>query len=237
MTNILKFDKQGRLQIPERKIEYTPKIMEIIKEAKEYNEENYKIAIKELKEFQNRFFIEKIKELTLETYCYGFKNSFCWWIEKGTMHIAHMLHEGFSREYGIWFSNKKKKYCMTKGKECIEISEDTAKRELEDIKMSIISIINFAKDNKFIEIEEEKGIWHQFKTKIIYLYFPNKILPILSRNTLKNICNNIDVVNYRNGNHLGSSNNLLNSIKLVEPFKNWDSLKISLFLCSIYKEK
>lgn len=215
----IEFDKDGSPIIPVRKTEISQKLNELIEKAMEYNSEDYKKALKELEEFQRIFPIEKIKDLTLEKYCHGFKNSFCWWVEEGTIDVVHTGHDGFNREYGIWFSDKEKQYYKKEGVRKIKIDEETAKVKLEDIKIAIISVINLAKDGKFDEIEEERELWHQVKAKIVYLYFPEKTLPILSKDHLKSICDDFGLIHYGDKRHLKTSHELMSTLKQIDPFK------------------
>ena len=234
------FNPDGSLKVVEIKRELNEEdALDLISKAKEFEDKfdklRYEKALKELKDFQVKFPINSLKDLDLKKYCEGFPDSFCCWVDKKTRNVALIAHLGFNQEFGVWFNNKEEKYYIrtTRGKLIVE--EESAKSKLEEVKMNIIQVLDYAKDNKFRQIDEIKLPWHQVKMKIVYLYYPDRIIPVMSKEQIQFICNKFNVP-FDELSPLDSNHDLLMRIRKIDLLKDWSTQKLSMLFYSIYSE-
>lgn len=129
--------------------------------------------------FQEKFPIEKLKDMTLEDYCIGTgtNNSFCWWIERGLKELGYFV-PGSSRGYLIYWSNSRGEYSLH-GRGVEGKDSETAMREIAEVIYNVVKAKNVA-----------LGASHfgdsSFLVKILNSYYPNEFFPINGRTSLDN---------------------------------------------------
>jgi len=188
-----------------------------------------------INKFQTEFSKEKLKNLTLEDYAAGLENiSFSNWIEVETKEIANM-YGGSAGKFGVYFHKADKRWRDRNHK---TISKEEANKLFLKIKQGILKIIELAKDNKFSEIDElDMECWPIVKSKIIYLYFPeNKITSIMNQNDVKQVCKLLDVP-FEKEHTILSNHRLLEHIKKMNLFSNWDTNEIGHFFYEMFNLK
>ena len=229
----MQFDENGKFVVPEATLEISPEISKIIEKAKGFdkklNKKAYDLALNQIKEFNKKFPKDKLSDLKFEDYLYSNKDSFSYWVDMNTKEVAHMFHDGFNREFGVWHSNKDNKYYITSGVNSKNVTEDVARRRFEEVKQAIISMISYINKNSFNDVDEDKTIWHQIKAKIIYLYFPDKVLPFCSKELVREGCE-IFGVPFDENDAIKSNNYLLMKIKKNPIFKEWHTMKLAQFI-------
>lgn len=242
----MKFDQEtGRIIVPLQplqKIEITPITRSTLtKKAKEFelhwDKDKYNQGVKELNDFQKVFPKGKIKDITLEEYNYINTNSFCRWLEDKTANVALMFGMGFNRGYGVWSSKKGTdiNFRITEGKSDKEVDKKEAQKRFLEVKEDILYVMNKAEDGKWREVEETRFPYHQIRTKIIYLYFSEKIIPIMSKDYLGKIFKHLDI-KFDSENSIACNNELLTMLRGIEEFKEWHTIKIMQFLLWIFPE-
>ena len=206
---------------------------EIVSKAKEFGksfkEKEYNLALEQIKEFNKKFPKEGLDDLKFKEYVYSNHDSLSYWIDVNTGDVAHMFHDGFNREFGVLYSNKQQKYYIAKGVNSLEVSEIIAQTKFEEVKKAIISLIKNIKENKLNYLDEDKKIWHQVKTKIAYLYFPEKFIPICSKDLLKKVCEILGLA-FNENSPLQSNNRLLIKLKSMPIIKDWHTMKLVQFI-------
>ena len=160
------------------------------KEIKDWHEElkqwlevdkNPKTMRQELLDLQNSFIqkfpYEKLSELTLEKYALGKTDSFCHWIEFKT-HLLGSVAGGSSSKWGIYWSKSKQEWIWNKSLDSKRPEEAFLK-----LKKGLLALLHAAFNNQFEKLDvigsEQLGAnRNALRSKPLYLYFPEKFLPI-----------------------------------------------------------
>lgn len=217
-------------------------INNIIEKAKEfeskppslYNPEKTK---KEIEEFTTKFNYEKIKNLTLEDYVLGTdnKDSFSYLLEFKYI-VGASIRGNLASKFYIYTNDKLfQKQMYVVGNKRFEVGYNQAKLEFEKVKETIIKIMDYSKEDNFIAIDDLEILSAMVKSKIIYMYIPEKITSIMSPDRVRKACYLFDV-EFDPDNPIYSNHELLNKIKSIEFFSQWDSYKIGSFLSYLYDE-
>lgn len=196
-----------------------------------------KTANDELRQFQSKFPISDLKNLTLEKYSLGDDSgdSFCNWVEKKTKSVAN-ISGGASHIFYIWSNQDllpKKIYKIMSGSKSIEIDESRARKEFERVKSNILDIIRLAERNDFKAIDELGPLSSAVKSKILYLYFPDKITPIMTNGRIEEACEAFEMDMLREyipGYPILSNHALLKKAKSNALFGDLDSQRIGSFI-------
>ncbi|MGM0947143.1 MAG: AAA family ATPase [Bacteroidota bacterium] len=139
-----------------------------------------------LLDFQMLFPKEKLKDLSLNSYCIGtgVRDNFCWWIERGLKPLGYYF-PGSSQSYLIYWSQKeqtyKTHYRSLKAFKNIESAEEGI-RIISDL---ISSLVNHSEK---VDFEELPFGW-SFILKILHSYYPEKYFPANGQNYMSNILN------------------------------------------------
>lgn len=146
-----------------------------------------------LDEFLNRWTIKNIQNLTLQEYV-GLKNkdTFCQWVETKTRMLGSI--KGMtSIKFGIYERKDETKrpqnYENDNQYSWLKVYGDEREKVFEDIKHSVIKIIQFSEVGKFAEIDNIL-LPDLFKWKIAFLYSNERLIPIYKRDVLLKIANN-----------------------------------------------
>ncbi len=128
--------------------------------------------------FHNTFPREKLKDLTLESYCIGTgeNNSFCWWIERGLQSLGYYF-PGSSLSYKIYWSKAKDIYSKHGFVEDIE-NDDLAMKMIAETLHDLVNNHNTA------QAFERFG--NSFVLKVLQSYYPEVYFPINSETAIDN---------------------------------------------------
>jgi 5-methylcytosine-specific restriction protein B len=146
------------------------------------NEEIIRIRNKNvelLNEFQTKFPLATLKDITKESYCIGTgsNDSFCWWIERGLISLGYYF-PGSARSYQIYWKKSINEYSKHGLAANIENDDEAAKRV-------VILISDFLEDKNVQLATTFLGT--SFLLKILHSYFPEKYFPVNSIPCLENI--------------------------------------------------
>ena len=193
-----------------------------------YNENNNKDE-KLRQEFINKFPLEKLPTLELERYALGKQpDNLCWWLEFNTVPLGS-IKGGTAIKFKIYYSNKDNKWIYPSQFQNVEDA-------WIELRKSICDFIENFKNEKFELLNNYSLIssMNMFKTKLLYMYFPEELLPIYS---LEHIQKLLSYFGYSNED-IKDLNMIEANMKLKEvqdsrvEFKSWDGLKFMRFLYS-----
>ncbi|MGP8216605.1 MAG: AAA family ATPase [Bacteroidia bacterium] len=136
-----------------------------------------------LKDFQSKFPIAQLKNLTLEQYVIGTgrKDTFCWWIERGLKPVNYYF-PGTSRSYLIYWSKSKNDY--SRHFKHSRILLETA--SIEDAMHKLAGIISTIVEKKDPSVAHNL-LGSSLILKILHSYYPNEYFPVNSVEYLNKI--------------------------------------------------
>jgi len=212
-------------------------IKEVVQKAQNFEQNltkfyNPDIAKQQIQEFNKRFPKEKLSALTIEEYSLGYTpDSFSNWVEKRTK-AAGQISGGSSNLFYLWSNQELAKDNKFKvGRKGDIVDYGTAQKEFEKIKALLLKIVELAGKNGFKAIDEIDLLAPIVKSKIVFLYFPDKITPLMKHDFVKEACDVFDV-QFDEQHTIESNHRLLTEIKKIDYFKEWDALKIGSFFYS-----
>ncbi|MEB3120065.1 MAG: EVE domain-containing protein [Snowella sp.] len=182
-------------------------------------------------EFNQRFPKEKLDQLTLEDYALGnpdiHPHSFCQFIEFEAKELGSIAG-GSASKHGVYWSKADNNWRWDKF-----FKSSTAEKAFEQIKMGFIKLVESIRQGKFDELDD---IADQFlgknrnvlRGKPLYLYYPDKFIPIFS---IKQLNYWLDFFDLSNSDHTLAKNLILfDYLKSLSEFQGFDSWGIMRFL-------
>jgi hypothetical protein len=157
-------------------------------------EQNSKTIPKQTEElrqsFIERFPREKLSELTLEQYAIGKPDSFCYWIEFKTR-VLGSVSGGSSAKWGIHWSKNEQQWKWNKA-----FQTDDPNEAFKKLRLGLVNLVKAAASNKFDQLDEigssQLGANRNgLRAKPLYLYFPDKFLPISNPYHLAHFLNSL----------------------------------------------
>lgn len=188
------------------------------------------------KEFVERFSVENIKKMDFDDYILGKgkeNKSFCYLLEYGLRELGDIRFPT-SIKYRIYWSKKKNDFII------LPIYNNNKNLALNDVKHLLIELIeNGAKnDKKSLKILKEIPFYPTVKGKILYVYYPNKYLPIYSKKDLYLFIDSLKINKNLNGlDEFDLRNILLEYKNIDEKYKNMTMLQFASLLYVKYKNK
>lgn len=130
---------------------------------------------KQTRDFVRRFTKAAIMNMTLDDYVQGKgdRDSFTYLLER-QLNWAGTILGGSVSKFGVWYSDKLKKYQYTKR------FGSSLEEAFLNIKKAIVDVIEAGSTND-LEALHNSPFSETIKSKIFYLYYPNIALPIYSR--------------------------------------------------------
>ena len=212
-------------------------LKELIEDFKEsYKEDDYQDE-KLRQEFIDKFPLEKLPTLELERYALGGKeqDNLCWWLEYNTVPLGS-IKGGNALKFKIYYSSKDDKWIYPAQFSNVEDAWSQMRKDISEF------VENF-KNGHYDLLNNYSLIssMNMFKTKLLYMYFPEKLLPVYSLDHIKKLLS-----------YFGCSDEELRPLNIIEAnmklkeiqdnsieFSSWDGLKFMRFLYSspiLYKE-
>lgn len=195
---------------------------------KKYKEDDYQDE-KLRQEFISKFPLEKLATLELERYALGkHPDNLCWWLEFNTIPLGS-IKGGNALKFKIYYSNKHNKWIYPSQFQNVE-------EAWIELRKSICEFIENFKSGNYKLLNNESLIlsMNMFKTKLLYMYFPEKLLPVYSLDHIKKFLS-----------YFGFSDEELRHLNIIEAnmklkeiqdssieFSSWDGLKFMRFLYS-----
>lgn len=193
-----------------------------------YNENNDQDE-KLRQEFIAKFPLEKLPTLEIERYALGKQpDNLCWWLEFNTIPLGS-IRGGTAIKFKIYYSNKDNKWIYPSQFQNVEDA-------WIELRKSIFDFIENFKNEKYELLNNYSLIssMNMFKTKLLYMYFPEKLLPVYSLDHIQKLLS-----------YFGCSDEEIKDLNIIEAnmklkevqdsrveFKSWDGLKFMRFLYS-----
>lgn len=133
-------------------------------------------------EFLKRYPRERLASLTLDEYALGKGKGACWWLEFGTEKLGR-IGGATAFKHVVFFDSKVNQWRYNKK----YTSEDEA---FQAVKAGLIRLFELADQDRFAEMEMVEPFQGQNLTrgKWLYIYFPEKLVPIFSPDALSEFC-------------------------------------------------
>ena len=180
------------------------------------------------KAFQERFPIEKLREMTLDEYSnLKKKDSFCFWIESKTDSLGSFWG-GSSFKFGIYRYAKRPKdtrvisdgmYAWYK-----MYNLATAQEAFQHVRDTIYNIAVWAKNGAYEKIEKNNTLGNSYKWKIAFLYSDFKLVPIYKREYLNETAEANGIENAKKLPVAALQRMLMQNIGNGNPFDYYDEL-------------
>lgn len=185
-----------------------------------YKEQELNIEVKR-KEFVEDYNESKLKELTLEEYCSGYKNSsikvdyktFCYRLEYDLIELGD-IRGSTARKFGIYYSDKNKDY--------LSVKRYSGNNGFIRLKNDLIDLIKIGLDVD-LEAVNDNQISQMIKSKILATYYPDKYLCISSDEHLVHFLNSLKVKFDVSMNFFEKQQLLMQYKNSNEVYKNWSS--------------
>ncbi len=134
------------------------------------------------REFVEQFPIDRWGDLPLESYALGREvegGSYCWWLEFKTRLVGSMSG-GSARKHLIWWARNQGVWRYPKEYGSVEDAWTAVHHGFEQI-------LDLASEGRFDETDEVVALSTAaaLRLKTLYMYFPDELLPISSRNHLQ----------------------------------------------------
>ena len=129
------------------------------------------------REFEQRFPREQLADLTLDEYAIGRPDSFCYWIEFKTRDLGS-VSGGSSHKWGIFWSKGDQEWKWNKA-----LKSDSPEAAFQKLKTGLLNLIEAATHDQFDQLDAIGSNQlgpnrNALRAKPLYLYFPDKFLPI-----------------------------------------------------------
>lgn len=139
-------------------------------------------------QFVSRFPRERLRQLTLEEYALGhegYRDSFCYWLEWETDKLGS-VRGGSAAKWGVWWRSQANTWAYNEG---IYQSPHDALRSLTD---GLSALLDAADNDDFAYLDtigdQQLGTnRNSLRAKPLFLYFPDKFLPISNPAHLANL--------------------------------------------------
>jgi len=147
---------------------------------------------KQIHDFQKKWPLEKIQDLILEEYSNDIKDSFTYDLEFGTKEVIN-ISGGSSFRNGIYKRNSNSNFnedghrLTDNNYAWLAKYGKTADEAFRSVKSLIIQLIQIAQKGDELEIVDQIDLGHATKWKIVYMYNPELLLPIVSHEKLARI--------------------------------------------------
>lgn len=182
-------------------------------------------------QFVKDFSLESISKLRKEEYVENVdvsRDSFCYRIERELSELGHI--EGSTcQKFGFYFSKKRNRY------EWITRFGDDEKQSFVNVKNCIVELIEAGRVGDCERIKNSL-LSEMFKSKILYIYYPNKYLNIFSGSHLDYFLRafDLDTPELINGNPFEKRMALLQFKNKDKKMKEWPIDTFSNFLYCVY---
>jgi hypothetical protein len=182
--------------------------------------------LRQLREtFVQRFPIEQLGRMTLDEYAVGKPDSFCYWLEFKTKELGS-IRGGSAAKFGVWWSKDEDRWRWNS----IYTSAEDA---LTHIKGGLAALTRAVREGHMnaldkIGAEQLGPERYSLRCKPLYLYFPNKFLPISNPNHLKHFLSQFGVK--PEGSILNLNRQLLTVFRSLPEFESFDTRQMMLFL-------
>ncbi|PAD96360.1 McrB family protein [Terribacillus saccharophilus] len=214
----------------------------LIQAAREFNLDEDFIVESENKrqEFIRRFPLESLSQMPVNEYAdTSTRDAFIYWLEH--KEVLGGIGGGNASKFGIYRSGKGE-YCMGASTKKKILTGEDLENEYGKLRNQIVTNLNLAAENRIEEIEFTKlRVWPMVMLKILNIYYPEKFFNVYAKKVLDPLAEELHIstellkqrpINYIQLQHLEYKH-----LRELEPFKDWDYVKLSQFIWKRYGEK
>lgn len=178
-------------------------------------------------EFVQLFPKEKLADMTLEQYAAGqvSRDNFSYWLEFKTPQLGSVSGGGAGK-FGVWWSKKDNDWRVNR---LFKNPQDA----LSQLRQGLVELVEAVEEGRFNDLDEidikyiGRRHW-PLRCKPLYLYFPDKFLPIYSRNHLEQYLNYFG--QQPRGDFLTQNRQLLQVLKSFPELDDFDTRQMMAFL-------
>jgi 5-methylcytosine-specific restriction protein B len=175
-------------------------------------------------EFLERFPPERLGRLTLNQYALGheaYKDSFCYWLESKTRKLGG-IGGGSVKKFWVWRDRKENAW-----KWIVWLEVDSAENALSRVKELLVRLVEDAKRESWDKLDDN-DLPPSLRAKPLYLYFPDRFLPIYSPSHLSHY---LGLFEQKPADGLLAKNRqLLEFLRSQAEFGGFDNLQMGTFL-------
>ncbi|OGF63749.1 MAG: hypothetical protein A2Y62_09350 [Candidatus Fischerbacteria bacterium RBG_13_37_8] len=193
---------------------------------REEAKKNYEESEKERMEVIRLFPLDQWPQLELEKYALGLeKNTYCHLLEFKTTNIGS-IKGGSSAKHIIYLKHKDSSWYIP-----LELKKqvNNEKEAWEKIRENFVKTFLFAREMKWDEIDDIP-YGPSLRLKSIYIYFPDKILPIFSKEHLIHFLNALGIEADRNLERATLNSILLQNLRQIPELKEWNTKELAFLL-------
>lgn len=196
---------------------------------READKNDVAIAEKERQEVVKRFPLDSWPTLTLSRYALGQDNKqdcFCWWMEFGAAHAGSIRggsavkHIIYRQRNGEWFFDGKR--------------YKNEQEAWEGVRAGFVQAFQKADNHEWDTIDQIEGIaWGPaLRTKALYCYFPDEVLPIYSLAHLRHFIKMVgdDHADLSGYDTVRVNRLLLENLRKIPQLKGWSTKEVERFL-------
>ncbi|NLI93027.1 MAG: hypothetical protein GX434_12795 [Peptococcaceae bacterium] len=197
-----------------------------------YNKDQSQKALEEHRQFLNKFPLEKLKTMTVEEYALGKSKtgSFSWWLEYTL--TPGSIKGGSAAKHIIYYSKKDAAWKYPKEYNSVEDA-------WEKLRSDILELIASYDQQPFSGISPNSLLYsaNMLKGKILYLYHPDKFLPIYNLEHIHKFLQALDVPKekWQGKDNVECNQVLKSAVAYIERLKEWDPELTTRFLYHTFK--
>lgn len=193
----------------------------------DFKDEDYEKKEQLRRQFVEKFPLESIKDMDLEDYALGRKTgNLCWWIEYNTVELGS-IKGGSAHKHKIFFSSKINQWVFPK-----EFNNET--EAWLKLRGEFYTFLKNYETNGIFQVDQSSMIYsmNMVRAKLLYMYFPDKLLPIYSTEHLQRILeffgHSKDTI--KNWDVIKCNMELKSILDSNEAFKGWNPFKFMWFV-------
>ncbi|KRF52553.1 hypothetical protein ASG99_12385 [Bacillus sp. Soil768D1] len=214
----------------------------LIEAAKEFSLDEDYITFSENKrqEFIQRFPLDSLPEMPVNEYAdTSTRDAFIYWLEH--KEVLGGIGGGNASKFGIYRGGNGQ-YCMGASTKKKELTGDELETEYGNLRDQIVINLSLAAEDRIEEMKFTKlKVWPMVMLKILNIYYPEKFFNVYARKVLDPLAEDLqlpaELFKERPRNYILLQYLEYKRLREIEPFKDWDYVKLSEFIWKRYGEK
>lgn len=177
-------------------------------------------------QFLDRYPVDSWPDLPVESYALGQQTdgeTVCWWMEFKTKAIASMSG-GSAYKHLIFLHSRDRTWRYPKEYSSLDDA-------WQAIRSGFIDVFRLAAEGRFDEIDDVKALRGAaaLRTKLLFVYFPDQLLPVLSKTHIDHFLNRLGQPT-SNWSAIHANRQLLDALRSIPALATLSTLQLGLFL-------
>ncbi|AMM95845.1 hypothetical protein UP17_25325 (plasmid) [Peribacillus simplex] len=191
-------------------------------------------------EFIQRFPLDSLPEMQVNEYAdTSTRDAFIYWLEH--REVLGGIGGGNASKFGIYRGGNGQ-YCMGASTKKKELTGDELETEYGNLRDQIVINLRLAAEDRIEEMKFTKlKVWPVVMLKILNIYYPEKFFNVYARKVLDPLAEDLqlpaELFKERPRNYIHLQYLEYKRLREIEPFKDWDYVKLSEFIWKRYGEK